>query len=236
MDAEVDGRILLVEDSEDVCQLHCAILAGAGFDTASAATLAEANALISEQTFDAVVIDLRLPDGNGMSLIPPLREQGNTGVIIVTSSNDVRDRLEGLEKGADDFLEKPVHPRELVARIHNLLVRLRQLKAQPEPTYFSFENWSIDFIGRHVDFKSGAREKLTDSEFRIMEILVRNAGMPVHRDRILGVFNETEETSSRAVDKAIYRTRLKFQTHLGTAAKVIETVHGFGYRLVSKDA
>ncbi|MEQ8334065.1 response regulator transcription factor [Nisaea sp.] len=227
------GRILLVEDNDAARDILSAILVSAGYQTTTATTLAEARTHIEHEEFDVVVIDLQLPDGNGLSLINPVRQNSNAGIVVATASADFRNRLVGLESGADEYLEKPVHPRELVARIRNLMTRLEQRRSVPEATRFEFDGWFIDLIARKVFFDSGASENLTESEFRIMEVLVRNCGHAVHRDRILAAMDEDGDATPRAVDKALYRTRLKLHAHLGSKANIIETVHGVGYRLVA---
>lgn len=96
---------------------------------------------------------------------------------------------------------------------------------------FEFEGWSLDILSRHVQFGDGRREHLTESEFRILEVLVRNCGHPVHRDRLLAKLDSDEDATARIVDKTMYRLRTKMHAHLGHKTKLIETVHGFGYRL-----
>ncbi|WP_142846180.1 response regulator transcription factor [Telmatospirillum sp. J64-1] len=229
------GRILLVEDEETVRDLHGAVLLSAGFETESAATLAELRRRIGSRRFDLVLLDLRLPDGNALDAVAEIRQTTSAGIIIATSSQDQKDRLEGLESGADEYLEKPVHPRELLARVNNLLGRLRDAGAvQGQSMVYRFEGWTVDLLARKVQFHAGGDVSLTENEFRLLEALIRNNGKPVHRDRLLSLWDDNEDITARAIDKAVYRMRLKLHAGLGQAAPLIETVHGYGYSFIAR--
>lgn len=231
---EQAGRVLLVEDDEIARDLHNAVLLGAGFETETAGSLADVRDRIASTRFDIVLLDLRLPDGNGLDIIADIRASTSAGVIVATSSQNEHDRLIGLEAGADDYLLKPLHPRELLARIRNLLTRLRSADESATPTIYRFEGWTADLVSRKVTFRNGADEHLTESEFRLLEVLIKNHGKPVHRDRLVSLISDDEEITTRAVDKVVYRTRLKLHAHLGNAAPLIETVHGYGYRFIAR--
>lgn len=229
------GRVLLVEDEATVRELHDAILVSAGFVTEVAETLAEMHRCLGAARFDIVLLDLRLPDGNALDAIPRIRATTSAGIIVATSSRDGGDRLAGLENGADQFLEKPIHPRELLARVRNVIGRLRAVDAAlPGHAVHRFEGWTADLPARKVRFNDGRDVHLTDGEFRLLEALIRNLGKPVHRDRLITLLSDDDEATARAVDKAVYRTRLKMHAFLGHATPLIETVHGFGYRLVAR--
>jgi DNA-binding response OmpR family regulator len=230
-----EARVLLVEDDEIPRDLHNAVLLGAGFDTATAGTLAELRDQVGRSRFDVVLLDLRLPDGNALEIIPEIRQNTSAGIIVATSSRDEHDRLAGLEGGADDFLIKPVHPRELLARIRNLLTRLRATAAlATTDTLHRFEGWTADMVARKISFQDGRDVHLTESEFRLLEALIKGEGKPIHRDRLVALISDDEEVTTRAVDKVVYRTRIKLHTYLGNAAPLIETVHGYGYRFIAK--
>lgn len=229
------GRILLVEDDEVVRDLHNAVLIGAGYDTRTAGTLAELRAHTGRSKFDIILLDLRLPDGNALDVIPELRGMTRAGIVVATSSRDQQDRLSGLESGADDYLEKPIHPRELLARIRNLSTRLNGAADSPgRDTVFHFEGWTADLVSRKIAFRDGRDVHLTESEFRLLEALIRQDGKPIHRERLVTLISDDEEITTRAVDKVVYRTRVKLHAYIGNAAPLIETVHGFGYRLVAR--
>ena len=229
------GRVLLVEDEPTVRELHDAILVSAGFETEFAETLAAMHERLGAARFDVVLLDLRLPDGNALDAIHLIRSTTSAGIIVATSSSNGDDRLTGLENGADQFLQKPIHPRELLARVRNVIGRLRaQTPASRSEAVYRFEGWAADLMARRVTFNDGREVHLTDGEFRLLEALIRNLGKPVHRERLIALLSSDEEATVRAVDKTVYRTRLKMHAFLGSTAPLIETVHGFGYRLVAR--
>jgi len=233
--SEIDNwtsRILVVEDDDTVREIQSAVLQGAGFAVDMASTLKEARQRWTSARYDVVLLDLSLPDGNGLSAIPEIRDRTTAGVMVLTSSHRESERLAGLESGADDYLHKPIHPRELIARVRNLVKRLQASRAPTESAVrFEFEGWTLDVLARQIHFGNGKREHLTESEFRILEVLAKNPGNPVHRERLLAKLDSNDAVTPRAVDKTMYRLRTKMHAHLGHKAKLIETVHGFGYRL-----
>lgn len=225
-------RILIVEDDDTAREIQAAVLQGAGFTVSSVSTLGDARQSWTSTRYDVVLLDLSLPDGNALSVIGEIRDRTTAGIMVLTSSHLDSERLDGLESGADDYLHKPIHPRELVARVRNLVTRLQARRLTEAPAVrFEFEGWTLDILAREVHFGSGQRERLTESEFRLLEALAKNAGNPVHRERLLAVLDNDDAATPRIVDKTMYRLRTKMHAHLGHKAKLIETVHGFGYRL-----
>lgn len=228
-------QVLLVEDEESTRQLHGAILVGAGCSVEEVATLAGLREKIAHSRFDIILLDLRLSDGNTLELVSEIRRVTSAGIIIATASPATEDRLKGLEQGADEYLQKPVHPRELVARVRNLAARLA---ATPRDAHAElvhhFEGWSVDLAARAVKFHNGESIHLTENEFRLLNLLIRNPSKPVHRERLLTMLDSDEGATERAVDKAIYRLRVKIHAILGGASPLIETVHGFGYKFVAR--
>lgn len=225
---------MLVEDEQTTRDLLQAVLVSAGFDVVCALTVLDVREAVQTMRFDVVLLDLRLPDGNALELISEIRSGTSAGIVVATSSRNQGDRLAGLENGADDFLEKPLHPRELVARIRNLVARMREARSvEPAGRVHRFEGWSVDLLARRVLFSDGREVNLTDGEFRMLESLIRHEGQPVHRDRLVAVLSGGDATG-RAVDKVAYRLRLKLHAMLGRSAPLIETVHGVGYRFVAQ--
>lgn len=235
MNSSSPGRVLLVEDDAISRELHNAILLSAGFETEAVQSIAELLQTIKRSRFDIIILDLGLPDGNALDVVPEIRESTSAGIIVATASTDRDDRLAGLEGGADEFLEKPVHPRELLARVRNLAARLQSVRSEEAPgTTHHFEGWQVDLITRKVSFQNGNEVSLTTNEIRLLDTLIRNIGKPVHRDRLISIMSDDEDVTSRAVDKVVYRMRLKLHAFLGRSAPVIETVHSYGYRFIAR--
>jgi len=235
MEQPTKGCVFLVEDDETTRNINSAILISAGFETSIAGTIAELRERIIHKKFDVLLLDLWLPDGNALDLIEDIRKSTSAGIIIATRSSDLEVRLNGLEKGADEYLEKPVHPRELLARVRNLILRVQEREQNVQSTtIYHFEGWHLDLHSRKVQFDDGQEAALTENEFRLLGALVRYADQPMHRDRLLAILNDSDDTTTRAIDKAIYRLRIKLHAILGTRAPLIQTVHGFGYRFIAK--
>ena len=229
------GRVLLVEDDEVVSGLHSAVLNSAGFETETVQNVEETQGLVGRRKFDVVLLDLNLPDGNGIGLVERIRRETSAGIIVITGTQDRRARLASLELGADGYLEKPVNPRELVVRVRNLMARLRSASEEGvDPAIRRFEGWTFNPIAREISFKDGEVARLTENEYRLLDILIRNTGLPVHRERLVAAICGDGGISDRAVDKLVYRTRVKLHEYLGSKAPLIETVHGFGYRFVAE--
>ncbi|MBB2205383.1 response regulator transcription factor [Gluconacetobacter takamatsuzukensis] len=228
-------HLLLVEDDEITRDIYSAVLIGAGFAVTVVGTLSGLRQQIVQARFDVILLDLCLPDGNALELVSELRTTSSAGIIVITSSREATDRLKGLESGADQYLQKPLHPRELIASIRNLSTRMRKdaVENKPAPIYH-FEGWSVDLSARKISAANGKYIYITENEYRILEAMIRNGTKPLHRDRLLILLNDDEEITTRAVDKAIYRMRLKLHNTLDISTPLIETVHGFGYRLTAR--
>lgn len=228
-----NAHILLVEDETTARDLYNAVLLGAGFTTDLAGSIAELRQCVRYKKFDVILLELHFPDGKALDIIPEIRRETSAGIIVATSSRATSDRLIGLENGADDYLEKPLHPRELVARVHNLSRRINTaFLCAREGTVHHFAGWKVDLAARKIWLHDSLEVHLTENEFRLLDALIRHAPRPVHRDRLLMLLDE--DITIRAIDKAIYRMRTKLHAVLGKSVPFVETVHGFGYRLAAR--
>src|SRR5450755_4077383 len=221
-------RLLLVEDDLSIQQFLKRALVEAGYlvDTASTAKAGESAAL--EGIHDAFIIDLGLPDLDGLDLIARCRAQGNSApVLILSARRSVDERVRGLEQGGDDYLTKPFALAELLARIRNLL--RHSTPAQSEPVHLRVADLELDLIRR--DARRGSESlQLTAQEFALLEYLVRNAGRVVTRTMILDrVWRMRIDPATNVVDVQIYRLRNKVD---GDGKRpLIHTIRGVGYVL-----
>jgi two-component system copper resistance phosphate regulon response regulator CusR len=219
-------RLLLVEDEIDIQGFLRRSLQEAGYDVEVAPDARTAEQLAVESRFDILVVDLGLPDRDGISLILRLRELGlRAPVLILSARRSVDDRVRGLEQGGDDYLTKPFALAELLARLRNLLKRNNP---QPsEATRLHVLDLELDLLRREAT-RGGQTLQLTQQEFVLLEYLCRNAGRVVTRSMILDqVWGMRIQPDTNVVDVHIYRLRGKVD---GAGQQpLIRTMRGVGY-------
>ena len=224
-------RLLVVEDEARITEVLQAALSRAGFTVDAVDTVADARAVIPLVSYDAVILDLGLPDGDGLDLVTELRRAGSRlPVLVLTARDAVEARVAGLDAGADDYLIKPFAMAELIARTKALLRR----PGQALGTVLEAGNISFDTIGR--DVRVGAAVlALPRQELAILEHLMRRLGRVVPKavleDKLYGI---DEELGSNAIPVHVHHLRRKL-AEAGAAAE-IHTVRGIGYVLADKVA
>ena len=221
-------RLLLVEDEAEISDFLRTSLAEAGYLVEVAADGKTAEWLATEEEFDILIVDLGLPDQDGISLILRLRQMGvRAPVLILSARRSVDDRVRGLEQGGDDYLTKPFALAELLARLRNLLKRNNP--AGGEATRLQILDLELDLLRREAK-RSGQLLQLTTQEFVLLEFLCRNAGRVVTRSMILEkVWGMRILPETNVVDVHIYRLRGKVD---GPGQQpMIRTIRGVGYVL-----
>lgn len=221
-------RLLLVEDEIDIQSFLRRSLEEAGYQVQAAATGKAAERLAAENIFDILIVDLGLPDQDGINLILRLRQLGvSAPVLILSARRSVDDRVRGLEQGGDDYLTKPFALAELLARLRNLL--RRNSPAASETTRLRVQDLELDLLRREA-VRSGKTLQLTQQEFVLLEYLCRNAGRVVTRSMILDkVWGMRILPDTNVVDVHIYRLRGKVDGAGQTP--LIKTMRGVGYVL-----
>ncbi|MGO8951805.1 MAG: response regulator [Rhodomicrobium sp.] len=217
-------RLLLVEDNVELSKLLVKSLGASGFDADSVATAADALSVLGSTHYAAAILDLGLPDEDGLVVLRTLRARHNTlPVLILTARDGVNDRVTGLRAGADDYLVKPFAIEELIARLEALLRRPGQLLGRS----LKLGNLAFDTIGRQL-FIGGRPQILSARELAVLEILLRRSGHVVSKrvveDQIFGL---SADVGSNAVEVYIHRLRKTLQD-LGASA-AIHTIRGVGY-------
>jgi two-component system phosphate regulon response regulator PhoB len=222
-------RILVVDDEPETIELVEFNLRQAGFDVSSAADGEEALKKARTQLPSLIVLDLMLPEVDGLEVCKMLRRDPATAaipIIMLTAKAAELDRVLGLELGADDYVTKPFSPRELVLRIKKLLDRGRAKTDEPET--MKFGDLLID-IPRHLVTVRGKGIEVTATEFKLLTVLAQRASRVQSRDALLrDVWEYNSLVDTRTVDTHMRRLREK----LGHAAKHLDTVRGVGYRFV----
>jgi len=221
-------RILIVEDDDRVAEALEAFLSRSGYATVRAEDGSQALGLLGSDT-EVVLLDLGLPDVDGVDLCRRIRAQSGVPVIIATARTDVHERIRGLRAGADDYIVKPYDVRELLARIEAVTRRLHPLDGHASPAdraLIAIHDVRIDLVARRVMVGEQPID-LTRKEFDIIAVLARYPGVPVPRDRIIReVWNTDWQSFARSLEVHVASIRRK----IGRAS-LIETVRGVGYRL-----
>jgi len=219
-------RLLVVEDEKDIAQLTRENLRRSGFTVDVAESLEDARAASAAVPYDLILLDLMLPDGDGVQLIRELRQRGaNVPIIVVTARDAINDRVAGLNAGADDYLVKPYAMPELLARVRALMRR----PGHALGARLMAGNVEFDAVG-HTVLVGGAPLPLTRRELAVLEILMRRLDSVVTRDALdSAVYGFGEEIESNAIEAHV--SRLRKRLSLAGADIVIHTVRGIGYML-----
>lgn len=215
-------RLLVVEDEGDLAHAVLDHLRAHSHAADHAATLDEAEAAVRTTRYDLVLLDLRLPDGDGLTLLRDMRDRRmDTPVLVVTARDRITERIEGLKAGADDYLTKPYDLDEMLARIDAILRRAEGTRASLR----SFGALRINPEARTVEV-DGTSVTLTPREWAILERLSRRPGLVVSRQELEeSLYGFGDEVESNAIEAHVSRLRTK----LGRQS--VETVRGFGYRM-----
>ncbi len=219
-------RLLLVEDEHDIQVFLKQALAEAGYQVDVAPDGKTAESLATAAPYDILIVDLGLPDQDGITLILRLRQLGiHAPVLILSARRSVDDRVRGLEQGGDDYLTKPFALAELLARLRNLL--RRNTPTGGEATRLRVLDLELDLLRREAT-RSGQPLQLTPQEFILLEYLCRNAGRVVTRSMILDkVWGMRIQPDTNVVDVHIYRLRGKVDGN--GQQPLIRTLRGVGY-------
>ena len=224
-------RVLVVDDEPDTLELIRFNLLGAGYQPITASDGAEALFKARTMAPDLIILDVMLPEMDGMEVCKVLRTNPSTAripVLMLTARAEEVDRILGLELGARDYVSKPFSPRELLLRVRNILKQ--DDDAGEEGQTLQFEELFID-VPRHAVSVGRKVVDLTATEFRLLCLLARRRGRVQSRDQLLqDVWNYENAIDTRTVDTHMRRLRDK----LGTAARFLETVRGVGYRFTER--
>jgi len=224
--------LLFIEDDDGIRLALSMALEDEGYDVRQAPS-GEAGLVEFRRTPpDLVLLDLRLPDMSGFDVCRALRAESIVPIIMITAQTDTHDMVAGLEAGADDYVTKPVVPKELAARIRALLRRVHLQGRATTPTATRFGDVEIR-REQGIVLKGGAELSLTKPEFRLMCEFADHAGAVLSRDQLLErVWGYEYLGDSRLVDAHVRRLRLKVEDHPDDP-KLIVTARGIGYRLMS---
>ena len=230
----MNPRLLLVDDDARLASMVGDYLRHAGFEVETAGSLAAARERLGAETFDTLVLDLMLPDGDGLDLCREIRADARTRhlpLLMLTARGEPMDRIVGLELGADDYLPKPFEPRELLARVKALLRR-----SQPQPAgddVLRFGRLEVD-LGARVARLDGKVCDLTGHQFDLLVVLAQSPGRVLSRDQIMdSLKGHPLEAFDRSIDVHISRIRAVIEDDPKMPRRVL-TVRGAGYVFARK--
>ncbi|NJN47803.1 MAG: response regulator [Candidatus Competibacteraceae bacterium] len=235
-------RILIVDDELELREMVEEYLSDQGFQVMTADGGNAMRQLLAEHTFDLVLLDVKMPGEDGLSLARYLREHYDVGIMMLTASGEVIDRIVGLEMGADDYVAKPFDPRELLARVKSVLRRIGSVKETGTPvtneSSLQSSNPHTIRFGRclldmeaHLLFmeEDGEEVPMTSMEFDLLKAFAENPNRVLSRDQLLDMaHNRDWEPFDRSIDIRITRIRRKIELD-PAKPQVIKTVRGAGY-------
>jgi DNA-binding response OmpR family regulator len=224
-------RIAIVDDDASIRETLEGFLEAEGYEICCAADADELDRVMRVKPVDLVLLDIRLPGRDGLSLTRELREKSEIGIILITGRNDKVDRILGLEYGADDYIAKPVDERELLPRVRNLLRRVAHSRSAhaSAPATLAFGQFLLDTRARNLSDVDGRSVPLTTAEFDLLAVLVRNAGQVMSRERLISATRRRRfESMDRTIDTLVRRLRRKIEADPDNP-HLIKTVHGTGY-------
>lgn len=224
------NTVLVVDDEPSVRSAISDFLSGEGYRVIEAGDGIAMRRMLNDHDVAIVLLDVMLPGESGLSLAQALAGREDMGVIMISALGSEQDRIAGLEYGADDYLPKPVSPRELLARIRALQRRFKG-PAAPVNVQFEFAGWRLDAVRRVLRDARGVVTSLSEGEFSLLLAFVENAGRVLSRDELLGLARgHDSDAFDRAIDTQVSRIRQKLRTP--ETGEIIRTVRGEGYVFV----
>ncbi len=226
------AHILVVDDQQEICDVVAEYLTGEDYRVSIAHDGVGMRRVLGQSPADLVILDLMLPGEDGLTLARSLRSESGIGIIILTGRGETVDRIIGLEMGADDYLPKPFHLRELLARVKSVLRRVQSRDGdapQPARSQARFAGWNLDLASRELMSPGGQEVRLTTGEFDLLAAFVNNPNQVLSRDRLLDLARNREAGPfDRTIDVQVGRLRRKLEDDPQKPG-LIKTVRGSGY-------
>ncbi len=224
-------RILACDDELKILRALKLVLRPAGFEVVTAASIEEALDVVAVTPVEAAIIDLVLPDGNGVDLCRRLREWSAMPIIVLSAVGEEQEKVRALDAGADDYVTKPFGPQEFVARLQAVL---RRASPEPEESVVSAAGLEVD-LAAHVVRRDGEEIHLTRTEFELLRVLVRNRGrLMTHRALLTEVWGPEYADDVTVLRGQIANLRRKIEPPRGPRRHYVRTESGVGYRFDPK--
>ncbi|MBB4040343.1 DNA-binding response OmpR family regulator [Microvirga flocculans] len=234
------AHILVVDDDARIRSMLSRYFEGEGFQVSLAESGAQMRQRLEKAPVDLILLDLGLPDTDGLALARDIRARSEVGIIIMTGRSDDVDRIVGLEVGADDYVSKPFNLRELLARVRSVLRRLQPAVPTQEPKLpvaeevICFDGWILDRNRRLLTSPDGREISLTTGEFDLLSILVGHAGRVLTRDYLMDrTRGRSWQVFDRSIDAQVSRLRRKIEGDAQNP-RMLKSVRGVGYIFTAK--
>lgn len=234
--------ILVVDDDPKIRLLLRRCLESDGYKVVEAANSLEVEKQLQERIIDLVTLDLQLGSDNGLNIAAKLRANSKIPIIMVTGKSDVIDKIVGLEMGADDYISKPFHIREVLARVHSVLRRSEADQANAQKPglgqssssqILAFNGWQTDIAGFELKDPSGNISDLTTADFKLLMVFLKSPKHVLSRDFIMDQLNGYDWTpNDRTIDNQVARLRKRIEEDPANP-KIIKTIRGVGYMFSS---
>ena len=231
--SENKAHLLLVDDDKRILSLLSTYLSKNNFLVSSARNSIEARSLLNYFEFDLLIIDIMMPGENGLNLLESIRKQTNVPAIFLSAKGESKDKISGLEIGADDYLSKPFEPKELLLRLERLLLRNNRKNSKETDRYVEIGNKVFDLYRMELSYENRI-VKLTNLEISLLKFLVLNPEKTISREMVLKDLNlnqEDKDINQRNVDVQITRLRKKIEQDPKNP-RHLKTVRGRGYRFL----
>jgi len=228
----MEKHILVVDDDQEIRTLLAEYLERNGYRVSMLPDGRDLTRVLEERAIDLLVLDLMLPGVDGLTLCRELRTKSRLPVLILSARGEDVDRIVGLEMGADDYLAKPFHPRELLARIRAILSRAQQSEPLPEASEYAFDGHRLDLIRRVLTRPDGSQVGLTGAEFELLAIFLARPNRVLSRDLLVEL---TQGREAPAYDRSIDVRVSRLRQALGDSRepRLLQTVYGEGYVLTA---
>ncbi len=225
-------RLLVVDDDKALRKLLGDYLGENGYEVVLVGDGEAMKQELARTSFDLIILDLMLPGEDGLTLCRDMRARSSVPILMLTARGDELDRIIGLEMGADDYLAKPFNPRELLARIKNILRRTREGEATvAAPRQLVFAGWTLDLSARHLVDADGIVSPLSNGEFKLLHVLAEHARTVLSRDQLMDVLSGREALPyDRTIDVMISRLRRCLRDDARDPL-LIKTIRNEGYML-----
>lgn len=223
-------NLLVVEDDEDINRLLCKLLRKQGYEVEPAYSGSEARLLLSMKTYDLILLDLMLPGMSGEDLIKEIRGRSFVPIIVISARTDVKDKVEMIKSGADDYITKPFDKEEVLARVEAQLRRRKEGGFSGAGNKLSYHNLTLDLAARSAAVDGNALQ-LTAKEFELLAILLRSPGKVFTREDLYqAVWNERYAVEDNTINVHISNLRNKL-SRMAPERTYIDTVWGIGFKM-----